>query len=123
MSSGIADEGMRRAGTEIPTPLPVQALDHATGYLMAAAAVRGLSARRASGKGSLARVSLARIAAPAGTPALTRPDDGDYAATAEATAWGPARRLRPPVKVEGAAMRWDIPASALGSSPPRGERT
>jgi hypothetical protein len=31
MSSGIADEGMRRAGAEIPTPLPAQALDHATG--------------------------------------------------------------------------------------------
>ena len=126
MSSGIADEGMRRAGAEIPTPLPAQALDHATGYLMAAAAVRGLSARRASGEGSLVRVSLARIAAlltsiaaPSDTPALTKRDDGDYAATAEATTWGPARRLRPPVKVEGAAMRWDIPASALGSSPPR----
>src|SRR5262249_44968017 len=42
MSSGIADEGKRRATVEKPTPLPVQALDHATGYLMAAAAVRGL---------------------------------------------------------------------------------
>jgi crotonobetainyl-CoA:carnitine CoA-transferase CaiB-like acyl-CoA transferase len=126
MSCGIADEGMRRAGADIPKPLPVPALDHATGYLMAAAAVRGVSARRASGKGSLARVSLARtaalltsVAARPDAPALTKPDDGDYAATAEATAWGPARRLRPPVKVEGAPMRWDIPAGALGSSPPR----
>jgi CoA-transferase family III len=126
MSSGIADEGMRRAGADIPKPLPVQALDHATGYLMAAAAVRGLSARRASGKGSLARVSLARtaalltsVAAPPDAPALTKPDDGDYGASAEATAWGPARRLRPPVTVEGAPMRWDIPAGAMGSSPPR----
>jgi hypothetical protein len=93
---------------------------------MAAAAVRGLSARRASGKGSLTRVSLARIAAlltniaaPSDTPALTKPDDYDYAASAEATTWGPARRLRPPVNVEGAPMRRDIPAGALGSSPPR----
>jgi hypothetical protein len=126
MSCGIADEGMRRAGADIPKPLPVPALDHATGYLMAAAAVRGLGARRASGKGSLARVSLARIAAlltsvaaPPDAPALTKPGDGDYAASAEATAWGPARRLRPPVKVEGAPVRWDIPAGALGSSAPR----
>ena len=59
MSSGIAEEGMRRASAEIPTPLPAQALGHATGYLMAAAAVRGLSASRASGEGSLVRVSLA----------------------------------------------------------------
>jgi len=64
-------------------------------------------------------VSLTSIAAPSDTPALTKRDDGDYAATAEATTWGPARRLRPPVKVEGAEIRWDIPASALGSSPPR----
>ena len=45
MSSGIADWGMRRAGAEKPIPLPVQALDHATGYLLAAAAIRGLTER------------------------------------------------------------------------------
>jgi hypothetical protein len=31
---------MRRFNMDKPTPLPVQALDHATGYLMAAAAIR-----------------------------------------------------------------------------------
>jgi crotonobetainyl-CoA:carnitine CoA-transferase CaiB-like acyl-CoA transferase len=33
MSSGIAEAGMRAAGSDKPVPLPVQALDHATGYL------------------------------------------------------------------------------------------
>src|SRR5690606_42020592 len=32
MSCGIADAGMRQLGQSKPTPLPVQALDHATGY-------------------------------------------------------------------------------------------
>lgn len=125
MSSGIAEEGMRRAGKERPTPLPVQALDHATGCIMAAAAIRGLSQRLQTGAGSMARVSLARTAAlltsvapPDRTGPLRKPDAGDLKEGLEATPWGPARRLRPPATVEGAAMRWDRPAAALGSSPP-----
>ena len=35
MSSGIADAGMQWQQADKPTPLPLQALDHATGYLMA----------------------------------------------------------------------------------------
>ena len=83
---------------------------------MAAAAVRGLSARRASGEGSLVRVSLARIAAlltsiaaPSDTPALTKRDDGDYAATGRGDHMRPARRLRPPVKVEADGDAWIFP--------------
>ena len=52
MSAGIADAGMRTLGKDRPTPLPVQALDHATGYLMAALVVRGLTQRIATGRGS-----------------------------------------------------------------------
>src|SRR4051812_33965644 len=62
MSCGIADEGMRTLGRDRPTPLPVQALDHATGYLMAACAITGLANRRAGGRGSRWRASLARTA-------------------------------------------------------------
>ena len=63
MSSGIADAGMRRFGRDRPTPLPVQALDHAAGYMMAAAVVRGLTERLSTGVGVVARASLARTAA------------------------------------------------------------
>jgi crotonobetainyl-CoA:carnitine CoA-transferase CaiB-like acyl-CoA transferase len=63
MSSGIADEGMRRTEAAYPVPLPVQALDHATGLLMAAAALRALRLRRDTGKVLSARLSLARTAA------------------------------------------------------------
>ena len=45
MSAGIAEAGMRMLGKDRPSPLPVQALDHATGYLMAAAAIRGVTQR------------------------------------------------------------------------------
>ncbi|MGT2481135.1 CoA transferase [Methylobacterium oryzae CBMB20] len=41
MATGIAAAGQRWKQADRPVPLPVQALDHATGYLMAAAAVRG----------------------------------------------------------------------------------
>jgi crotonobetainyl-CoA:carnitine CoA-transferase CaiB-like acyl-CoA transferase len=62
MNTGIADTGMRRSRSEKPVPLPVQALDHAIGCLMAAAAVRGVSRRLQQRRGTEARLSLARTA-------------------------------------------------------------
>jgi hypothetical protein len=125
MSSGIAAEGMRRFGTDRPRPLPVQALDHATGYVAAAAAVRGLTRRLTEGIGSGARTSLARTAAlltsgPIGTPGAGFPEvgDDDLNPEIEETGWGPARRMRPPVAIEGSHMRWTIPAGPLGSCEP-----
>jgi crotonobetainyl-CoA:carnitine CoA-transferase CaiB-like acyl-CoA transferase len=123
MSSGIAEAGMRWRGADRPVPLPVQALDHATGYLMAAAVVRGLVARDGCGEGVRATCSLARTARllvdagampPAPRLVLEAPEDRD--ADVERTPWGPARRLRPPVFLEGAAMWWRSPACQLGSS-------
>jgi crotonobetainyl-CoA:carnitine CoA-transferase CaiB-like acyl-CoA transferase len=125
MSAGIADAGMRLCGTGKPTPLPVQALDHATGYLMAAAAVNGLARRLRGGTGSSARLSLARTAlllqsVEAGAPgeSMAPAGDADYSTLTEATSFGPAHRLLPPVSVTGAPMRWDLPATSLGSSAP-----
>ncbi|HVV92756.1 MAG TPA: CoA transferase [Hyphomicrobiales bacterium] len=125
MSAGIAEAGMLRLGRERPTPLPVQALDHATGYLMAAAAARGLTGRLAHGRGCTARLSLARTAAllasrpaPEQPDAPARPEPADYAPEIEVTPWGPAHRLRPPAAIAGIPLRWDRPAAALGSSPP-----
>lgn len=124
MSAGVAAEGMRRFGNDKPTPLPVQALDHAAGYLLAAAAVRGLAERAASGAGSSRRLSLARVAA---LLASERADaqapfvpvgEADYAPEIEATDWGPAHRFRPPAAVDGAPMLWARPAGRLGAAPP-----
>lgn len=125
MSSGIAAEGMRRFGADKPRPLPVQALDHATGYIMAAAAVRGLTRRLTKGVGSRTRMSLARTAAlltkalsPDRTRQFDEANDADFDNSTEATGWGPARRMKPPLVVDGAGMRWDHPANPLGSSEP-----
>ncbi len=122
MSAGIAHAGMVRTGGGRPTPLPVQALDHATGYLLAAAAVRGLRERRTTGAAATVRCSLARSAAllldgPPGSfdDALAPLADDDWAPAPERTAWGVVRRLRPPLVIEGAPMRWDRPASPLGA--------
>ena len=62
MSSGIAHAGMVAAGSDHPVPLPVQALDHATGYLLAACAMTGLAQRQSEGRGSRWRTSLAAMA-------------------------------------------------------------
>jgi crotonobetainyl-CoA:carnitine CoA-transferase CaiB-like acyl-CoA transferase len=125
MSTGIADAGMRGFQRDRPTPLPVQALDMATGYVMAAAALRGLSLRRSTGQGMEARASLARMATllmsphpfKAASPAPLAPETpADWDETVEETAWGPAQRLRAPVLVEGCAMRWDRAAGPLGAA-------
>lgn len=124
MSSGIADEGMRRLVRPRPTPLPVQALDHATGYLMAAATIRGLTERLTTSCGYQARLSLARTASllidgpPDGTGAIAvSADESDWSAETEQTDWGPARRLRGPVTIGDIDMHWERPAARLGSSP------
>jgi hypothetical protein len=105
------------------TPLPVQALDHATGYLMAALVVRGLTQRIATGQGFEGRTSLARTAqllvrGPAGrvTGDLGLAEEKDWSEPIEATEFGPARRLRSPLTIGDASMRWDRPAVKLGGS-------
>ena len=125
MSVGIADAGMRTLGRDRPTPLPVQALDHATGYLMAAAAVRGLREQLETGKGFEGRTSLARVAELlVSTPAagtlgtLGSTEEGDWSDGVETTDFGMERRLRSPMVIGSTLLRWDRPASRLGSSAP-----
>lgn len=126
MSTGIADAGMTAYGRDRPTPLPVQALDHGTGTLMAAAALRGLAARRRGEGGSKWRMSLARtglvLAQRAGSVRdhpFSPLSPADESEAIEITSWGPARRLRPPVAIEGIRIGWDRGAVALGSAEPR----
>ena len=126
MSSGIAEAGQAAAGADRPVPLPVQALDHATGYLLATAALTGLALRREDGRGSRWRASLARtsrLLVDTGVAPVIEGDGIDptgplAGAPVEHTAWGNARRLPPPVVVEGAPLRWDLPAGPLGTAPP-----
>ena len=123
MSSGIAHAGMQWAKQQQPASLPVQALDHATGYLMAAAVIRLLQ-RALNGEGlgsaqlSLARTAELLIAHPQdlATGFKAVPSSADFSASIELTPWGQAKRLRPALDIDGVAMRWRLPASDLGSS-------
>jgi hypothetical protein len=125
MSTGIADRGRIWSGGEKPHPLPFQALDQATGYLMAACVVEGLTRRMTTGEGTRARCSLARTAhflierggdAVEGDPASLR--DAPTGDGIEETSWGPAKRVASPVVITGAPMRWAFPAVELGSDSP-----
>lgn len=126
ISCGIAEAGMRRTGAARPVPLPVQALDHATGYLMAAAVLRALRRRDRTGQIASARLSLARTAAlltSAGEEEqrtdLAPETAADLAPETEATVWGPARRLRFPIRLpDGSGARWSCPAGPLRAAPP-----
>ena len=112
MSSGIAFN-------DPPSPLPAQALDHATGYLAAAAALEGLRRRRESGQGSTARLSLARTA-------LELPLGGASPAVEPAvrvepveTPWGKAELVKSPLTVDGQPLHWDKASRPLGSDKPK----
>lgn len=122
-SSGISSTSMHWRGTITPTSLPVQALDHATGYLLAAAAVRGLISRLTGYGPTCARLSLARTAkllmdhkAVLTTADFVPPTDSDFNAAIEVTDWGPCQRLTSPVTLQGAALFWHKPATTLGSA-------
>jgi crotonobetainyl-CoA:carnitine CoA-transferase CaiB-like acyl-CoA transferase len=59
-ADGLNVAEAQAAGTDEPKPLPAQALDHATGYLMAFAAMTALARRAQEGGSWHARVSLAQ---------------------------------------------------------------
>ncbi len=125
LSTGIAHSEMQMAGTTVPGTLPVQALDHATGYLMAAAVLEGLRAARDDGDIRTARLSLARTALLLQRAGLRSPADpaprsreGDFSEAIEQTEWGPARRLRPPLSVGSLQQQWSRPAGSLRRDPP-----
>ncbi|MEO8261410.1 MAG: CoA transferase [Pseudolysinimonas sp.] len=131
MSSGIAGWGLRTGAADRPTPLPVQALDHSTGYLMAAAVLSGLARRTRDGIGTVARLSLARTAAElervltlparhiASTPPLGAASEPVTASIAVGspmdTPWGAATVLPAPFSVGEVRLRWDRGPSELGS--------
>jgi crotonobetainyl-CoA:carnitine CoA-transferase CaiB-like acyl-CoA transferase len=124
MSTGIADSGMREMRANKPVPLPVQALDHGTGYLMAAAAIRGMTKRLRQGSGTQARLSLARTAKflidhkiKSDEPALEGDLESDWSKKRERTEWGFANRASSPLQIVGTPIHWDLPACSLGSAP------
>jgi CoA-transferase family III len=123
MSCGIAAAGAAAAGKDEPVPLPVQALDHATGYLLAAAVGRALTRRLARSAASRIRASLIgtanllwSLSRPAALPPAPKPEDFTLVDTQ--TAWGPARHAPLPGEIAGIDPRWQIEAGPLGRHEP-----
>lgn len=103
-----------------PRALPAQALDHASGYLLAAGVVAALVHRERDRHGRRVAVSLARTAewlTGFGTrddTAATAPEDRDVAdllAWRWDTAWGAVRHVRAPGRVGDRNARWALPPS------------
>ncbi|MFZ0083070.1 MAG: CoA transferase, partial [Trebonia sp.] len=119
MSCGIAAAGSLAVGRDEPFPLPVQALDHATGYLLAAAVGRALARRLTRSTVSRIRASLIGTAnllwslpRPADLPPAPSPRDFELVDTN--TEWGPARRVPLPGSIAGVTAAWQIRAGPLG---------
>jgi hypothetical protein len=120
---GIAElYGITTEGGWKPGALPVQALDHATGYGLAAAAMALLAERRSSGSGGVARLSLARtaeellrlpaVAAPAGP--LPEPRFRYMDST-----YGALRYVGPTIMADGVKLDYTQGSVRYGTSPLR----
>ncbi|MEU7527625.1 CoA transferase [Saccharothrix sp. NPDC042600] len=103
---------------ERPGVLPAQALDHGTGYLVAAAVLRAL----ADGGGRHVRLSLAGTASwllhdlrPAEVGGRAGHDAGDWVETIDSP-YGELRHVRPPVHYEGAPRTWAGPPTRWGDA-------
>ncbi len=107
-----------------PSPLPAQALDHATGYLLAAAVCRAVTHLVRSGIPSDISTSLVATAnvlldlpAPgADAPGSSSWPDGVFENVG--TSWGPALRVRVPGSIEGVHPSWSVDAGPLGRHEP-----
>ncbi|MFH8612961.1 CoA transferase [Streptomyces sp. NPDC018029] len=133
VATGIAElEG----SPDSPGVLPAQALDHGTGYLLAAGVLRALTEQHRTGGTWLIRLALTQTAhwlvhdlapaAPAAptAPAAPAPGEGDEGFDAEH--WltetdSPMGRLRhalPPLWYEGGPVNWRRPSGLWGTDAP-----
>ncbi|GGR30119.1 CoA transferase [Streptomyces netropsis] len=109
-----------------PGALPAQALDHGTGYLLAAAVLRAVTEQRTAGGTHLARLALTQTAAWLTGGTITR-DGGGATRTYETGEWlserdSPLGRLRyalPPVSFDGGPRDWARPPGRWGTDVPR----
>ncbi|MEW1671697.1 CoA transferase [Streptomyces noursei] len=132
VATGIAAVEASADGT--PGALPAQALDHGTGYLLAAAVLRALTEQSRTGGSRLATLALARTArwliedltvepepaGPEGTTDLTAAPGHDPARHLQET-HSPVGRLRhalPPVSFAGGPTNWSTPPGRWGTDAP-----
>ncbi|MFD0024674.1 CoA transferase [Streptomyces sp. NPDC058382] len=105
-----------------PGALPAQALDHGTGYLLAAAVLRALTEQHDEGGSRLVSLSLARTAAwltdeiPAPPDRMeTGPHDPEEWLTQTDGPLGRLRHARSPVSFDGSPADWPRPPGPLGA--------
>ncbi len=126
-ASGINLEEARAAGVEGPKPLPCQALDHASGYLMAFGATMALARRRREGGSWQVRVALARTGR--WLRELGRLDDGfsraipareEISDLLETTAsgFGALSAVRHAARLSATPAGWQRPSVPLGTHAP-----
>ena len=122
-ASGIADAEGRATGSATPGKLPFQALDHATGYLMAYATMLALQKRAIEGGSWQVRVSLAQT----GRWLQAMPRRGLHEDAAELRAeeiagfvqtsssgFGEIQAIAPVEKMSLTPARFELPAPVLG---------
>ncbi|MCX4592945.1 CoA transferase [Streptomyces sp. NBC_01340] len=123
VATGIAEiEG----SAERPGALPAQALDHGTGYLLAAAVLRALTEQLDDGGSRFVRLALARTAEWL-VNGLAWQDEEPADASYEPARWlagtdsdlGRLRYARSPVSFAGGPADWARPPGRLGSDPAR----
>ncbi|GGU74093.1 CoA transferase [Streptomyces albospinus] len=116
-----------------PGALPAQALDHGTGYLLAAAVLRSLTEQSRTGGAHLATFALARTArwlmqdlgggpdghaAPTGTAASPTGYDPDHYLRETDSPVGRLRHAVPPVAFVGGPANWATPPGRWGVDAP-----
>ncbi len=107
-----------------PGVLPAQALDHGTGYLLAAAVLRALTERQKTGTGTQLRFSLAGTASWLTNDIHPDPSDGD--GTYQAARWlgetrtphGLLTYALPPIRYAGAPTDWSRGPGRWGTDTP-----
>lgn len=111
---------------ERPGALPAQALDHGTGYLLAAAVLRSLTERSREGGTQLVRLALARTAAWL-VDGLGPPDEERSEASYDPEPWlagtdsdlGRLKYARTPVSFAGGPADWARPPGRWGTDAAR----
>jgi len=127
-TTGLNCAEAEAAGETNPRPLPCQAIDHATGYLMALGAMTALLRRVEQGGSWLVRLSLARTqwwlrqmgrvenGFACHDPRLE--EIGDRIETS-ASGYGTLAAVRHAAELSETPARWERPSSPFGTHPPR----
>ncbi len=126
-ASGFNQAEAEAAGQSKPRPLPAQALDHATGYLLAFGIITALHRRATEGGSWHVAVSLARtghwirgLGRVHNGFAAGNPITADVADLMETTpsGFGPLTAVRHAALLSETPARWERPSVKLGSDPP-----